>query len=154
MRTTLAIFIGMLVLSPMLASADSYSRYDRWYDRDRFCDSHYGAIHSDYRRLQRSHDRLERRLASQAKNCAAASQQQQATYQQIINQQRGITADLSAQQADTNDLVQDLADAKGIPQDLLERPTREEYEALQERYDTLLHAYRNLERDHRAITGQ
>ena len=153
MRTPMRYFAVFTVLLPAAAYAGGYGHagYGPYYDRyDRYCDAGYGPRYSDYRRLQRSYDRLARRLATQTKNCEASSRQQQIAYQQMIDQHRGLNEDLLTQQDTTGELVEDLAEAKGVPAELLERPTREEFDDLQERYDALIRAYRNLERDYRA----
>ncbi|MFN3232677.1 MAG: hypothetical protein ACE363_11025 [Alphaproteobacteria bacterium] len=152
MRLTASVLTGAFILLVTFpAQADDYYGYG--YRSDRYCDHHFGSIHSDYRRLKRENDRLQRRLISQSRTCAEAAQQQNVAYQQVISQQRGFAAQATEQQETSGEIIRNLADAKGIPEELLERPTRDEHDALQERYDRLLQAYRNLERDHRALTG-
>jgi len=157
MRIAACLALLLLTALPFAARAGDYSpgyRYGyRGLDRELYCERYNGAIHSNYRRLQRDYDRLSRRLNEQSRNCTADAQQQQIAYQQVIDQQRGMNADLLLQQDSATAMIEQIADAKAIPPELLDRPTRAEFEELQERYDTLLQAYRNLERDHRALGG-
>ncbi|MDA0339432.1 MAG: hypothetical protein O2910_06285 [Proteobacteria bacterium] len=47
-----------------------------------------------------------------------------------------------------------IAADKGIPENLLDRPSRDEFDDLQERYDRLLRAYREMERDQREASNR
>ena len=142
----MALATVMLAPTAGQAGGDHYYGYGYGYCRD---DSR---IYSDYRRLQRDNDALRQQLNHQARTCQNTVNQQQQAYQQIINQHRGANAQLLAQSADSSALMASIAENQGVPEDLFDRPTRAEFDALQERYDRLMSAYRNLERDYRDAT--
>ena len=66
-------------------------------------------------------------------------------------QQSLMQANLQDANARSADALATLSEANGLPADFFERPSKEEYDALQERFDTLVVAYRNLQRDMRAL---
>ena len=144
----LTAFVAVLFSGP---AAAGYYGYGYGY---RHSCGNYDRLASDYRRLQRDYDSVRRQLNGQARSCQSSLAQQQQAFQTIINQHRGLNAELISQSSDTTALVTAIAEEKGIPEDLLNRPTREEFEDLEERYQRLLRAYRNLERDHRELTRQ
>jgi uncharacterized protein YukE len=66
-------------------------------------------------------------------------------------QQSMMQASLQDANARSADALAALSEANGLPPDFFERPSKEEFDALQDRFDALVVAYRNLQRDMRAL---
>lgn len=141
------ILITLIVsLAPLCAMADPhFSRYDSSH-----CLGSY-VSRSDYQRLERQYRDLTRQLNRNLKSCSEDTAKLLRSHQQQMAQQSLMQANLQDANARSADALATLSEANGQPADFFERPSKEEYDALQERFDTLVVAYRNLQRDMRAL---
>ncbi len=150
MRNISPLLVAVLLIG--VSSADAGGRHGSRYGAYSCPAS--GVSRASYRRLQQDYQDVVRLSRRQLRECYQDSATSQRNYQNILNYQNGTTAELIRNQDKTAAALSALAADKGLPPDLFERPTKAEFEALRERYDTLIAAYRNLERNYQAMGGK
>lgn len=112
--------------------------------------SFYGGYHdgyprthrdADYYRLERNVRDLKRQQSRQLNQCQADLRRQQQEYMQLISRQQSLGANVDSLRNENASLSDSSAKPIG--------PSQAEYDDLEERYETLLTAYRALEREDR-----
>ena len=113
--------------------------------------SYYGGYHygypqpyrdADYYRLERNLRDLKRQQTQQTGRCQADLNRMRQENMQLIARLQGLGASLDSMREDSASNSEPAADQPG--------PSQRAYDDLQERYETLLAAYRALERDARS----
>lgn len=102
----------------------------------------------DLSRIERNYRNLNQRSIQELERCRSDLDRQQRTYMEALSRQQGLGARID--ELRTNN--ETLSRAAGTQEGTAQGPSQQTYDDLQERYDTLLAAYRNLQRDHRSLT--
>jgi uncharacterized protein YukE len=146
-QTMRGILLALIIsLAPISTMADPhYGRYDSSH-----CLGSY-VSRSDYQRLERQYRDLTRQLNRNLRTCSEDTAKLLRSHQQQMAQQSMMQASLQDANARSADALAALSEANGLPPDFFERPSKEEFDALQDRFDALVVAYRNLQRDMRAL---
>lgn len=112
--------------------------------------SYYGGYHNgyfgahrdaDHNRLERNIRDLKRQQARRLTQCQTDLRRQQQDYMQLVSRQQGLGASVDSLRNENASLT----NAGSMPVG----PSQAEYDDLEERYETLLTAYRALEREAR-----
>lgn len=115
---------------------------------------HYGGAgvyyQQDLNRLERNYRNLDQRYRQSLERCQSDLERQQRIYLETLSRQQGLGASIDELRA-ANETLSQTTDAT---QSSRQGPSQEAYDDLQGRYDSLLAAHRNLERDYRALTVQ
>jgi hypothetical protein len=106
---------------------------------------------ADHQRLQRDYRSLLRQSKQNLRQCSDTNAETERTYRQQLKQQSVLRSSIQDTSSRNADALNAMAQQKNLPSDFFERPTLDEHEALQGRYQALISAYRNLERDYNAL---
>lgn len=96
---------------------------------------------ADYYRMERNVRDLKRQQSRQLNQCQADLRRQQQEYMQLVSRQQSLGANVDSLRNENASLSSSSAGQAG--------PSQAEYDDLEERYETLLTAYRALEREAR-----
>lgn len=100
---------------------------------------------ADYYRMERNVRDLKRQQVRQLNQCQSDLRQQQQAYMQLLARQQGLGASVDSLRNE-NTSLSETSPGNGGPDP---RPSQAEYDDLEQRYETLLTAYRALEREAR-----
>lgn len=138
-------FCLALALTPRTANANGLYAYGG---------GHYGGAgiyyEQDLNRLERNYRNLNQRYTRQLGRCQSDLKHQQRIYMEALSRQHGLGASIDELRAANETLRHET----GTTQTIQQGPSQHAYDGLQERYDTLLTTYRNLQRDYRSLTEQ
>lgn len=104
----------------------------------------------DLRRIERNYRNLDQRYRLNLERCRSDLEGQQRIYLQTLSRQQGLGASID----ELRSANETLSQTSGVTQDARQGPSQKAYDDLQTRYDSLLAAHRNLERDYRSLTVQ
>jgi len=138
--------VVLVAVITFMVAAPSVDAFDQSRQRDGFAVSR-----ADHQRLQRDYRSLVRQSKQNLRHCSETNAATERTYRQQLKQQsvlRSSIQDTSTRNAET---LNAIALKNELPRDFFDRPTLDKFEALQGRYQALIQAYRNLERDHNAL---
>lgn len=100
---------------------------------------------AEFYRMERNVRDLKRQQARQLSQCQSDLRQQQRSYMHLVTRLQGLGADVDSLRSENASLSETSSESAGSGPG----PSQAEYDDLEERYETLLSAYRALERQTR-----